>query len=106
MLYTAYLMLCMVGPLGSGGCAPAAAPLVFENQGLCEKYIAREVEAYKAGEGLEAIRPHIPSMKQGKLKIIGGCDLKLVNEWLGVDMPEVPALEIEDELLGKDGASL
>jgi len=94
MLYIASLIICMIGPLGEGACAPAAKPLVFPNEGLCVRYVEREVAYYKAGEGLEAMRPHLPSMREGKLKIKGHCSIKVVDEWLGVDMPEVAPLEI------------
>ena len=101
MLYSAYLVLCMIGPLGSGGCAPAAAPIDFPTQVKCEKYIAREVGYYKAGLGLEAMRPYLPTMRQGKLKIKAGCNIKLVDEWLGVDMPEM-----QNDLFSNDGEDL
>ena len=94
MLYTASLIMCMIGPLGSGACAPAAAPVMFANEGLCVRYIEREVAEYKLGKGLEGMRPHLPSMREGKLKIKGHCSIKVIDEWLGVDMPEVGSLEI------------
>jgi hypothetical protein len=89
MLYTASIILCMVGPVGSGGCAPASKPLDFTSLAQCQKYVEQEVSGYKAGEGLESMRPHLPSMREGKLKITAGCYVKFVDEWLGVDMPEV-----------------
>jgi hypothetical protein len=94
MLYTAYLIMCMVGPLGSGGCAPAAKPLTFETRDLCEKYIMREVGYYKSGVGLESMRPHLPSMTEGKLRIKARCSVDILDEWLGVDMPEVKHEEL------------
>jgi hypothetical protein len=97
MLYTAYLIICMAGPLGSGGCAPAATPLQFEDLDSCRRYIVREVSSYKTGEGLEAMRPHLPSMSEGKLRILGRCSVDIVSEWLGVDMPGV-----HDEILSEN----
>lgn len=94
MLYTAYLVMCMVGPIGSGGCAPAAKPLDFHTVQQCEAYIEREKENYREGKGLEALRPYLPSMMEGKLKMKSSCVVKFEEEWLGLDMPEVPELEI------------
>lgn len=94
MVYTAYLLMCMVGPLGSGGCAAAAKPLDFPTVELCQRYIEREKEDYRAGRGLEALRPYLPSMEEGKLKMKSSCVASLGEEWLGLDMPEVPQLEI------------
>lgn len=87
MWYTAYLLLCMASPIGGEYCTPAAKPLTFQTQRQCLHYLKEEVEHLKTDANLEAFRPHIPSMKEGKLKIKWRCATPLEEAWLGRDMP-------------------
>lgn len=90
MLYTAYLLMCMIGPLGSGGCALATAPLQFQDLDLCMRHIHSEVKRYERGEGLEALKPHLPTMGSGKLRVKGRCSVDVIDEWLKEEGSEVP----------------
>jgi hypothetical protein len=88
MLYTAYLLICMASPIGGEYCTPAVKPLTFDTERQCKVYLQQERQHLKGEANLEAYRPHLPSMVEGKLLLKWRCASPIEKEWLGRDMPK------------------
>lgn len=91
-MYTAYLLLCMVTPVGGEYCTPAVPKLVFELEKQCKSYIAREKKYIREESSLEEFRPYLPTIKEGRLRFKSACSTPIEKEWLG---REIPVAEIQ-----------
>jgi hypothetical protein len=95
MLYTAYLVICMVLPITGGEhCTLAAKPLIFPTEKQCMFYIDQERDYLKGGANLEGYRAYLPSIAGGKLKLKWRCASPVQDEWLGRELKDY-RLEIE-----------
>lgn len=101
MLHTAYLLICMVSPVGGEYCTPAAQPIQFDNVNQCMRYLEDEVKFLKEDAPLEVFRPHLPSMVEGKLRLKWACSTATQTDWLGRDLPKVKGA-LEDEVPRQD----
>ena len=62
-MYTAYLLLCMVTPVGGEYCTPAVKNITFPLEKQCVTYIEQEKKYIKEESTLEEFRPYLPTIQ-------------------------------------------
>lgn len=94
-MYVAYLLLCMVSPVGGEYCTPAMQRIIVPTEEKCLTLIKREIQYLKEESSLEEFRAHLPSMIEGKLRIKWACSTPTEQEWLLKDLPKIQPPEGE-----------
>ena len=86
-MYTAYLLLCMVSPIGGEYCTPAMQKIISATEAGCHAVIQREIEYLKEESNLSEFKPYLPSMVEGKLRLKWACSTPIETEWLKKQLP-------------------